>query len=60
MPNRNQERNFSELMKDGFEMSYSVLDQAIEWIRDNLNPEDVFEDSQLQAWAEKNFDKEEK
>ena len=30
------------------------LDNAIEWFRDNLNPEDVFSNDQLSSWAEKN------
>jgi len=31
-----------------------LLDQAIEYIQKNLNPEDVFTDNQLQDWAESN------
>ena len=28
------------------------LDEAIEWISRNLNPEDVFTESQLERWAD--------
>jgi hypothetical protein len=29
----------------------NLLDKAIEWIRSNLEPEDVFDDPTLEAWA---------
>ena len=31
-----------------------LLAKAIEWIRGNLEPEDVFEERELVAWAEAN------
>ena len=30
------------------------LDEAIEWIKSNLNPEDVFDDRDLRQWADEN------
>ncbi|MDA1029692.1 MAG: hypothetical protein O3B41_11670 [Bacteroidetes bacterium] len=34
--------------------SVGMLEDAIAWIKDNLNPEDVFEKKQLDGWAEEN------
>lgn len=31
-----------------------VLEHAIGWIRRNLSPDDVFDDSQLEQWATSN------
>lgn len=31
-----------------------LLPQIVEWIAENLVPEDVFTDSQLEEWAEEN------
>ena len=28
-----------------------LLDDVCEWIRENLSPEDVFSDKQLESWA---------
>ena len=36
------------------EMNAWPLDKAIEWIRDNMEPGDVFFSHQLSEWAEKN------
>jgi hypothetical protein len=30
------------------------LDEAIEWIKSNMNPEDVFDDRDLRQWADDN------
>ena len=32
----------------------SLLGQAIEWIMNNMKPEEVFEARQLERWAENN------
>lgn len=32
----------------------SLLEEAISWIKNNLYPEDVFEEDQLKLWAEEN------
>ena len=32
-----------------------LLDQFVEWIRDNMSPEDVFTDDQLNSWADDNY-----
>lgn len=35
-------------------ISRDMLSDAIEWIAKNLNPQDVFDDSDLDSWAEDN------
>jgi len=30
------------------------LEDAVEWIKSNLNPEDVFDEKDLRQWAEEN------
>lgn len=35
-------------------ISYDLLDDAIEWIKGNLHPEEVFDDHELKQWAEDN------
>ena len=41
-----QDRDFIDNL-----ISSDMLELAIEWIRDNLEPEDVFTDEQLGQWA---------
>lgn len=31
-----------------------LLEKSIDWIRDNLSPEEVFSEKQLNDWAERN------
>lgn len=31
-----------------------LLDDAIDWIKSNLNPDDVFDQRELEIWAEDN------
>ena len=35
-------------------LSTSLLEDSIQWLQDNLSPEDVFEKSVLTEWAEEN------
>ena len=35
-------------------VSSSMLEDAIDWIKSNMNPEDVFEEKDLATWAEEN------
>lgn len=35
-------------------ISQCLLDDALEWIKDNLEPKDVFDASELGEWAESN------
>lgn len=35
-------------------ISSTLLEDSIEWIKSNLNPEEVFDDGQLKIWAEEN------
>jgi len=43
-------------MQDHIELSMSnaALDEAIDWIANELNPDDVFTDDKLERWAESN------
>ena len=36
-------------------MPHDLLDDAIEWIKDELQPEEVFDASELADWAEDNL-----
>ena len=46
-----QDRDFALALFD------SKLEEAIDWIRDNLDPSDVFSDKVLEEWAEKEEDR---
>lgn len=35
-------------------IAYDLLDEAISWIKSNMNPDEVFDESQLEEWAENN------
>ncbi len=59
MPTGNQDKLFAEEMAASVDettvkMSSSSLDNAISWIQDNLDPDDVFTKGQLIEWAENN------
>ena len=43
-----QNTNFSE---EALGLPSYPLDSAVTWIQDNLDPEDVFTQKQLEAWA---------
>jgi hypothetical protein len=45
-----QDQNFREAIG----IPDTFLGEAIEWINDNLDPDDVFSDDKLRVWAEKN------
>jgi len=47
MPTSKQYDNFTS------SVTGDLLDDCIAWITDNLDPEEVFNDSQLEAWAVK-------
>lgn len=42
----NENRNFLEYLTPAH-----PLDTALEWIKSNLRPEDVFDKSELEEWA---------
>lgn len=55
MPTQSQDRSFAdEMQKSVYEviMSSASLDNAIEWMQQNLEPEDIFSEKQLSNWAE--------
>lgn len=57
MPTNRQETDFAQVMKDSVDevkMSSTSLDNAIEWIQSQLDPDDVFTEKQLSNWAESN------
>ncbi len=56
MPSGSQDKQFASEMEDNTTVvvSTSALDNAISWIGHNLQPEDVFSDKDLSAWAESN------
>lgn len=43
----NQDRDFTSALDLN-----ALLERAIEWIDDNMDPEDVFSLKKLEAWAE--------
>ena len=44
-----QDKEFVETV-----ISTTLLEDAIEWISRNMNPEDVFKENDLETWAESN------
>jgi hypothetical protein len=59
MPTNSQDKEFAMEMKDSVDevevkMSHSALDNAINWIGDNLDPDQVFSEEKLRDWAESN------
>lgn len=57
MATNRQELDFAEVMRDSVDeikMSTVTLDNAIDWIADQLDPDDVFSEKKLEQWAESN------
>ncbi len=58
MPSNKQDKEFSELMGEDATAEVIIstlsLDRAIDYISDNLNPDDVFKIKDLESWAESN------
>lgn len=57
MPTNSQDKSFADEMQqsvDEVKMSNTSLDNAIAWMQDNLEPDDVFSEKKLIAWAESN------
>lgn len=57
MPTTRQDADFAEEMVDSIgevTMKKSALDNAILWIGNNLDPDDVFDEKDLIAWATSN------
>ena len=51
---RYQRDEFAEHLKNRTTIQYPEIDDLIDWIRDNLEPEEVFSEAQLESWAETN------
>ena len=45
----NEDRDFVEQI-----LTFNVLETAIQWIRENKYPEDIFDYDELEEWAEYN------
>lgn len=50
MASKKDNQKFAEILFEGS----TLLDTAADWIRDNLKPDQVFDDKQLEQWAEAN------
>lgn len=44
----------NEKFRDSLFIGKSLLDDALEWIRDNMKPDQVFGDNELGEWANDN------
>jgi hypothetical protein len=53
MPSSRQDNAYREMVI-GKLASLIQLDEAIDWIKSNLNPEDVFDERDLRQWADEN------
>lgn len=49
MPSSRQESDFVS-----FIIPSNILSEAIAWIADNLDPEDIFDEKELKQWADNN------
>lgn len=57
MPTKSKDAAFAEEMEgslDRIVMGNATLDNAIAWIDSNLDPDEVFDQKKLEAWAESN------
>lgn len=57
MPTSREDSEFAEVMRDSVDevkMSSSSLDNAIDWISNHMNPDEIFSEKQLKEWAESN------
>lgn len=54
MPTQQQDFSFSNAMQEHIDISLKSLDSAIQWMQQNLEPEDIFSEKQLSHWAEAN------
>jgi hypothetical protein len=53
MPSQTQEKSFiDQVVKSNMEFYGAMLDEAMTWIGNNCDPEDVFSKDQLERWAE--------
>lgn len=44
---------FSSFIKDRTTIEFPVLEDLIDYVKDNLSPEEVFDENDLEGWAEK-------
>jgi hypothetical protein len=51
---RYQRDEFAEHLKKRTTIEYPDLEDFVDWIRDNLEPEEVFNEHNLESWAESN------
>ena len=56
-----QEQNFRNTVANAMNINTSLLEDMLEWIKNNLQPDDVFSVKELEDWAlDCGFIKEEK
>jgi hypothetical protein len=54
MPTATQDQDFADELHAYSKIQKAALDHAIQWMRNNLDPDDVFDDIQLGEWATSN------
>lgn len=57
MATTKQDSQFKDFIADNViaaSLPSSTLDDVLDWIRDNLEPDDVFTEKDLDRWAESN------
>lgn len=54
MPTTRQQKDFADTIIEAVDIPPKGLGIAIDWIRENLDPEEVFDEKKLSAWAESN------
>lgn len=57
MSTSKQERQFKDYVVENIissNLPSSTLDDILYWVRDNVEPDQVFSEKQLEAWAEAN------
>lgn len=46
-----QDKSFASIMQSHVSIANSALDEAIDWIKNELNPHEIFDKNQLIDWA---------
>jgi hypothetical protein len=56
MPTPQNQREFEELLTDNvsIDVPKNMLQKTIEWVRKNMEPDEVFEEKRLNEWATSN------
>lgn len=54
MPTRKQQSNFADFIQYQLKPSEELMQSVIDWIGDELEPEEVFAENKLEDWATAN------